>query len=94
MSRSGNVPVRMCVGCGARSPQRSLVRFAIRADGELVLVGRGGHCGRTAYLHAAESCWARFSARKGPIRSLGASVGREGRKVFVEVLRAGPANRS
>ncbi len=64
-------PVRRCVGCGRRAPQRELVRFAVR-DGELV-AGRGVS-GRGAYTCARLVCFERAQAQRGFARALRQAV--------------------
>jgi predicted RNA-binding protein YlxR (DUF448 family) len=80
-------PVRMCVGCGGRAPQRDLLRFAVTTDGTLALVSGRQHSGRTGYVHPKPECWERFAARKGPLRSLGRSVDKASRMAFVQELK-------
>lgn len=77
----------MCLGCGERAPQAELVRIAAGADGGLRLVGGNPSPGRTGYLHPAPTCWERFAARKGPVRSLRRSVDRVARQALLESLR-------
>ena len=63
-------PIRTCVGCGERAPQRTLVRVTAAADG-LALDPAGRRApGRGAYLHVAPACWTTFARRRGPVRSL------------------------
>ena len=64
-------PVRRCVGCGRRAPQRELLRFA-SLDGGLVpgrkLPGRG------AYTCRRLVCFERAAAQRGFARVLRQSV--------------------
>jgi predicted RNA-binding protein YlxR (DUF448 family) len=64
-------PVRRCVGCGRRAPQRELVRFA-SLDGDLV-AGRKVP-GRGAYTCRRLVCFERASAQRGFARVLRQSV--------------------
>jgi len=80
-------PVRMCMGCGGRAPQRDLLRLAVAADGTLAVIGGRQHSGRTGYLHRKHECWERFSARKGQLRSLGRTVDKASRVTFVQQLK-------
>jgi len=62
-------PIRTCVGCGARAPQPSLLRFvaagpALAPDALRQLPGRG------AWLHWEPACWDAFVRRRGAVRSL------------------------
>ena len=88
MNGSAYVPSRMCVGCGTRAPQTTLVRFASTPDGALGLVARRSLHGRTAYLHPQVGCWERFASRGGPLRSLGHNVDKPRRVAFVQGLKA------
>jgi len=55
----------------------------------LVLATRPA-AGRSGYLHRRPDCWARFAARKGPVRSLGCHVDKAARQAFVRTLHATP----
>ena len=80
-------PVRSCVGCGERAPQRTLIRF-VAADGELA-PDRGRRApGRGAYLHQRPACWAAFVRRRGPVRSLRRTPAPAERERLVAVLAA------
>jgi predicted RNA-binding protein YlxR (DUF448 family) len=82
-----HVPVRLCVGCGTRAPQATLLRFSSVSDGTLALVGLRSHRGRTGYLHPQPACWERFAARGGRVRSLGRNVDKLQRLAFVQGLK-------
>ena len=84
MSHPRHVPVRMCMGCGSRSPQPELLRIGWSAAG-LHLVG-DRPAGRNGYLHHQQHCWERFAARKGPLRSLGRAVDRPARLLLIKTL--------
>jgi uncharacterized protein len=64
-------PVRRCVGCGRRGPQRELVRFAVR-DGRLVQDREAP--GRGAYTCRRLVCFERAVARRAFARTLRTSV--------------------
>lgn len=64
-------PVRRCVGCGRRAPQRELLRFAAR-DGVLVPGRRAP--GRGAYTCRRLACFERAVARRGFARTLRQAV--------------------
>ena len=81
-------PVRTCVGCGARAPQRALRRFVAGPAG-LRLDGRRRGPGRGAYLHASPEGWVAFTRRRGPVRSLGVSPVPAERAALVALLSAG-----
>ena len=70
----GAVPVRMCVGCRAKSPQAELVRVVRGVDGIVRLdeatvqgVSRGRAEGRGAYLCPRRPCVVR-ARRSGSLR--------------------------
>ncbi len=86
MTHNKHVPVRMCMGCGARALQPELLRVARARDGSLAIAGRTQH-GRTGYLHRRQECWERFAARKGPVRSLRYSIDKTTRIALVEELK-------
>jgi predicted RNA-binding protein YlxR (DUF448 family) len=80
-------PVRMCMGCGGRAPQRDLLRLAVATDGTLAVVAGRQHSGRTGYVHPKRECWERFAARKGPLRSLGRTLDKASRVALVQQLK-------
>jgi len=84
---SAHEPVRTCVGCGARAPQRALVRFVAGPPG-LRLDRSRRASGRGAYLHASPECWRTFARRRGPVRSLRVSPAPAERMALVEELSA------
>ena len=65
-------PVRMCVACRTRAPQRTLLPLRRRGDGRVApAVGRRGAGGRRASLCPRRSCFDR-AVRKGALaRALG-----------------------
>jgi len=85
--RAAHVSRRTCVGCGARAPQATLLRFGGTMDGGLARKRGLAHTGRSAYLHRRVECWERFAARKGPVRSLGRAVDKPTRAAFVQELK-------
>jgi predicted RNA-binding protein YlxR (DUF448 family) len=80
-------PVRMCMGCGGRAPQRDLLRLTVTTDGTLALVTGRKHSGRTGYVHPKQECWERFAAHKGLLRSLGRAVDKASRVKVVQQLK-------
>lgn len=87
MKRVTHVAIRLCMGCGGRSPQPELLRVESAPDGRLALLARRGHTGRTGYLHRQPTCWDRFASRQGPVRSLGRKVDKATRYALVEELK-------
>ena len=66
-------PIRTCVGCGRKAPQRELVRFAapsgiLEADPERRRPGRGAYTCRRA------ACFERAAARRAFARVLRRNV--------------------
>lgn len=61
-------PVRTCIGCGAKAPQRELVRLKVMGD--RVTVDRENGGGRGAWLHAAPPCLERAAKRRAFARAL------------------------
>ncbi len=88
MNGTAHVPLRMCVGCGERAPQATLLRFFRRPDGALAPVNPRAHAGRSGYVHRHPQCWQRFAARGGALRSLGRTVDKTTRLTFVQGLKA------
>ena len=64
-------PIRTCVGCGERAPQRALVRVRVTADGRLSEYERRG---RSAYLHARTDCVRALVRSKGLSRALRTTI--------------------
>jgi predicted RNA-binding protein YlxR (DUF448 family) len=77
----------MCVGCGARAPQDAMLRLIATPNGELQVAAGRSPMGRSGYLHRSAACWERFAARKGPLRSLGCSIGKAERLALVARLK-------
>lgn len=66
-------PVRTCVACRTRRPQRALVRLRRRSDGVVVpAMGRRTR-GRSAYLCPARACFEQALRRRALERALGRS---------------------
>jgi predicted RNA-binding protein YlxR (DUF448 family) len=64
-------PIRRCIGCGRRAPQRELVRYVAR-DG--VLVAGAGEPGRGAYTCPSRACFARAAEKRAFARALRQNV--------------------
>ena len=80
-------PIRTCVGCGERAEKPSLLRVVAGENGLTPDPGARA-LGRGAYLHRASNCWAQFTRRRGPVRSLRITPGRGDRERLVEQLVA------
>ena len=68
---TSSAPIRSCVGCGKKAPQRELLRFAAR-DGELI-EGKGAP-GRGAYTCRRLACFERARTGRGFSRVLRSTV--------------------
>jgi predicted RNA-binding protein YlxR (DUF448 family) len=68
-----NEPVRTCVGCGRKAPQRELVRF-VAPDGLLKRDNSRQAPGRGAYTCARPLCFERAAANRAFARSLRRTV--------------------
>ncbi|RMH00207.1 MAG: DUF448 domain-containing protein [Deltaproteobacteria bacterium] len=66
-------PVRMCIACRTRAPQRALLSLRRRRDGAVVPAhGRTRHAdGRRAYLCARRSCFEQAVRKGALVRALG-----------------------
>ena len=86
MSRERHVPIRTCMGCGARAPQPVLLRLRRSTRGTLTQAIPPDTQGRSGYLHLRRECWDQFASRKGRIRSLGCSLDRAQRVACLSEL--------
>jgi len=66
-------PVRTCVGCGRKAPQREVVRF-VAPKGVLELDTSVPSSGRGAYTCPREVCFARAAQRRAFSRTLRRNV--------------------
>jgi hypothetical protein len=81
---SGAEPIRTCVGCGRKGPQRELMR--LRAECERVVLDTArGSGGRGAWLHPDPACLERAVKR----RAFGRAFRAEGVRADAAALRAG-----
>jgi len=88
---SRGLPLRTCIGCGARAPQSQLVRIVVDANGALAPDPARRASGRGGYLHHDPGCWNSFARRKGPVRSLRRSASRVERQALAARLHADSA---
>lgn len=51
-----HVPIRQCVGCGAKRPKRELVRVVRTPQGDVVVDPTGRKAGRGAYICPSQEC--------------------------------------
>jgi uncharacterized protein len=66
-------PIRTCVGCGRKAPQRELVRF-VAPQGVLTRDPTGRSPGRGAYTCARPACFERAASRRAFSRTLRRNV--------------------
>jgi predicted RNA-binding protein YlxR (DUF448 family) len=66
-------PVRTCVGCGRKAPQRELVRF-VAPEGLLKRDDTRRAMGRGAYTCARPACFERATANRAFARTLRRNV--------------------
>jgi predicted RNA-binding protein YlxR (DUF448 family) len=59
------VPVRTCIVCGVKAPQRELIRIVRTPGGAVELDVKGKKAGRGAYICRAGACWQEAAAVKG-----------------------------
>ena len=64
-------PIRSCIGCGRKAPQRQLLRF-VATDGRLI--GGSEEPGRGAYTCRRLSCFERAVSRRAFNRTLRQTV--------------------
>jgi len=82
-----HVPLRTCVGCGVKRPQRELLRVALEPDrAGLALDVRRRLPGRGAYLCRDRRCWQPGTARRGLDRALRTSVPAAARQKLLQAL--------
>lgn len=72
--RPRHVPQRTCVGCGAVTAKRELVRIVRGPDGEVRPDATGKAPGRGTYLHAIRACWETGLKKKRLERSLNVAL--------------------
>ena len=56
-NRKGHIPVRTCIGCGAKQSKNELIRLVVDPDGLVVRDDWGKGKGRGAYVCPNNSCW-------------------------------------
>ena len=57
--RTRRAPLRTCLACGQKLPQRDLVRLVRTAEGRVEINSSGDKAGRGAYLCPSQECWER-----------------------------------
>jgi predicted RNA-binding protein YlxR (DUF448 family) len=74
-------PIRTCLGCGEKAPQRALMR--LRVEDGAVVVDRERRGGRGAWVHPAAACLERAAKR----RAFGRAFRLPGVRADTRVLR-------
>ena len=90
MPKSGRVPLRTCVSCGAKMDKRNLLRIVSGADDRVVVDRSGKLNGRGAYVCA--SCRGpKGRLRRNKLeRSLRSTIGKTEWDSLVEAIRRLP----
>ena len=70
------VPQRLCIGCGALKPKKSLLRIVREANGEISLDASGRKNGRGAYICPDQACFAKIKKSRALDRSFKTGVDR------------------
>jgi len=91
--RPRRVPQRTCVGCGAVTGKRQLIRIVRGLDGVVRPDPTGKAAGRGAYLHAVRSCWETGLKKKKLERSLNVAISPESRDALVAYAQDLPEGR-
>ena len=78
--RTRRVPLRTCLACGQKLPQRDLVRLVRTAEGRVEINSRGDKAGRGAYLCPRQECWERGMGKGLLDRALRTTVSSDTKK--------------
>ncbi|HHV78926.1 MAG TPA: YlxR family protein [Firmicutes bacterium] len=54
--KARKIPLRSCVGCGAKRPKRELVRVVRTCEGQVFVDPTGKKSGRGAYICPSDDC--------------------------------------
>ena len=63
-TRQRHVPLRRCVACGTRLPQRELIRIVRTPQGQVSMDPGHKAAGRGAYLCHSRACWEQALKKK------------------------------
>jgi len=66
----GYLPLRLCVACRERRPQRELIRLGLGAGGQLAVATFGPRSGRGAYCCPQTSCMEKTVSKRLFTKSL------------------------
>lgn len=64
MTKTKNIPMRMCVACREMKPKKDMLRVVKTADGEIYADPTGKAAGRGAYVCGAEECMRKLNVKK------------------------------
>ncbi|MCD6363804.1 MAG: YlxR family protein [Synergistetes bacterium] len=70
MTRGKHIPIRTCIGCGAKKAKEELIRIVRSPDGKVYLDLSGKESGRGAYICPDLDCLKRALRKKALQRSL------------------------
>ena len=80
MVRTSHVPIRTCLACGQKLPQRELVRIVRTLDGKVEIDFKGRKAGRGAYICSEAECWEKVLTKGDLDRALRTSVSFEAKQ--------------
>lgn len=87
LMKRGNVPIRTCIGCRCKFPQKALIRFVCSADQTLAVEELVKLPGRGTYVCHSETCIQRaFNAPKRINALLRAQLSKPAIDEFKKVL--------
>ena len=74
MTKTKNIPMRMCVACHEMKPKKDMLRVVKTADGEIYADPTGKAAGRGAYVCGAEECMRKLNLKKLLKRAFASNV--------------------
>ena len=77
MTKTKNIPMRMCVACREMKPKKDMIRVVKTADGEIYADPTGKAAGRGAYVCGAEECMKKLNVKKLLNRAFSTNVSAE-----------------
>ena len=80
--RSKHSPIRRCIVCGTRAPQRELVRVVRTPEAQVLVDETFKRAGRGAYLCRNPECWSKLAKGSRLSHALRAEVGEESRALL------------
>ena len=80
--RAKHIPLRTCLACGQRLPQKELVRVVSNREGAVQVDFRGKQAGRGAYLCPRMDCWDKGLEKGRLDRALRTRIGVEAKELL------------